>query len=59
MLRLLAKEDCPKAEAICAKVFCSFCDVEYDVSAFRAARKELLRTLSALPHPDAAEGRSE
>lgn len=48
MLRTLAKEDRSKAATICAKVFRSFRDVEYDVSAFRAARKELLQALSEL-----------
>ncbi len=46
MLCVLAKSDKTKADAICARVFRSFRDVEYDVSAFRAARRELLEALS-------------
>ena len=48
MLRELAKTDKEKADAICDKVFRSFRDVEYDISAFRAARRELLIALSEL-----------
>lgn len=47
MLSALASKDKARADEICAKVFRSFCDVEYDVSAFRSARKELLEALSA------------
>ena len=46
MLRALAAKDKAKADAICAKVFRSFRDVEYDVAAFRAVRRELLEALS-------------
>ena len=46
MLKALAKRDKARADSICAKVFRSFCDVEYDVAKFRAARRELLEALS-------------
>jgi hypothetical protein len=46
MLKVLAKTDKQTADAICQKVFRSFCDVEYDVQKFRAARKQLLEALS-------------
>ena len=46
MLKALAKKDKARADSICAKVFRSFCDVEYDVAKFRAARRELLEELS-------------
>jgi hypothetical protein len=46
MLKVLAKTDKQTADAICQKVFRSFCDVEYDVQKFRAARKQLLIALS-------------
>ena len=46
MLKALAKKDKARADSICAKVFRSFCDVEYDVAKFRAARRELLEALS-------------
>ena len=46
MLNALAKVDKKKADAICEKVFHSFCDVEYGISEFRAARRELLEALS-------------
>ena len=46
MLKVLAKTDKQAADAICQKVFRSFCDVEYDVQKFRAARKDLLIALS-------------
>ena len=48
MLRALSEVDKEKADAICDKVFRSFRDVEYDISAFRAARRELLIALSEL-----------
>ena len=46
MLRALAERDKDRADAICAKVFRSFKDAEYDIAAFRAARRELLEALS-------------
>ena len=46
MLLALAKTDKQTADEICAKVFRSFRDVEYDVGAFLAARKQLLVALS-------------
>ena len=46
MLRSLATVDKEKADAICDMVFRSFCDVEYGISSFRAARRELLEALS-------------
>ena len=48
MLLALAKTDKQTADEICHKVFRSFCDVEYDVAAFRAARKQLLEALSKI-----------
>ena len=48
MLKKLAKKDKEKADAICDKLFGSFCDVEYDVSLFRKVRRELLLSLSTL-----------
>ena len=46
MLKALAKTDKSRADAVCEKVFRSFRDVEYGISAFRAARRELLEALS-------------
>ena len=46
MLKVLAKTDKSRADAICERVFRSFRDVEYGISAFRAARRELLIALS-------------
>ena len=46
MLKALSEVNKEKADEICAKVFTSFREVEYDISAFRAARRELLETLS-------------
>jgi hypothetical protein len=46
MLTALARVDRKKADAICESVFRSFRDVEYGVSTFRAAKKELLEALS-------------
>ena len=46
LLKLLAQKDKHLADSICQSVFRSFCDVEYDVGAFTAARKKLLRALS-------------
>ena len=46
LLRALAAKDKAKADEICGKVFRSFRDVEYDVAAFRTARRELLTALS-------------
>ena len=43
MLRALAKKDPALADTICRKVFGGFRDVEYDATAFRAARNELIR----------------
>jgi len=48
MLCELAKTDKVKADELCAKVFRSFCDVEYDIKVFRTVRKELLVALSEL-----------
>ena len=48
MLKCLAKTDKAKADAICDRVFHSFRDVEYDISTFRAARKQLLVALSEI-----------
>ena len=46
MLKKLAETDRARADAICAAVFRSFRDVEYDPHIFRAARRELLKALS-------------
>ncbi len=46
LLKTLAKTDKPLADEICESVFRSFSDVEYDVSAFTAARRRLLTALS-------------
>ncbi len=46
LLKVLAKKDKARADAICQKVFRSFKDVEYNVAAFEAARRELLEALS-------------
>ena len=46
MLCALAKTDKAKADEICGRLFRSFKDVEYDIAAFRAARRELLEALS-------------
>ena len=46
MLTALAAKDKARADEICASVFRSFRDVEYDVMAFRAARRALLEALS-------------
>ncbi len=48
MLSELAKTDKQTADEICQKVFRSFCDVEYDVAKFRAARVQLLEALSGI-----------
>lgn len=46
LLKQLAKTNKPLADSICASVFRSFSDVEYDVAAFTAARRKLLEALS-------------
>ena len=46
MLAALAEKDKARADEICASVFRSFRDVEYDVTAFRATRRALLEALS-------------
>ncbi len=46
LLKALSKTDKPLADSICESVFRSFRDVEYDVSAFTAARRRLLAALS-------------
>lgn len=46
LLCALAKKDKAKADEICGKLFRSFRDVEYDVAAFRKARRELLGAVS-------------
>ena len=46
LLRVLAEKDKAKADEICAKVFRSFKDVEYDVKKFTQAKRELLEALS-------------
>ncbi len=48
MLCALSKNDKAKADMICSKVFRSFCDVEYDVTIFRAAKNELIRACEAI-----------
>lgn len=45
LLQTLAAVDKEKADAICAHVFRSFKDVEYDPQVFRAVRNELIRAL--------------
>ena len=46
MLKKLAERDKPLADEICASVFRSFRDVEYDVGKFTAAKRRLLEELS-------------
>ncbi|MBE6938116.1 MAG: DUF4091 domain-containing protein [Ruminococcaceae bacterium] len=46
LLRLLAEKDKSLADGICDRVFRSFADVEYDVSVYTAAKRELLEALS-------------
>ncbi len=46
LLKELAKTDKPLADSICQSVFRSFSDVEYDMTAFTAARRRLLAALS-------------
>lgn len=46
LLKLLSQKDKAKADEICASVFRSFKDVEFDVSRFNAARKALLEELA-------------
>ncbi len=48
LLTLLASENKKLADEICASVFRSFRDVEYDVAAFGAARRRLLSAVSEL-----------
>ena len=48
LLRLIAQKDKAKADAVCAKVFRSFRDVEWDVRKYLAVRSELLETASSL-----------
>ena len=48
LLRLLAQHDKAQADALCARGFRSFRDVEYDPMAFRALREELLAAVAAL-----------
>lgn len=48
LLRLLAQHDKARADALCARGFRSFRDVEYDLLAFRALREELLAAVAAL-----------
>ena len=46
LLKKLAETDKPLADEICASVFRSFRDVEYDVGKFTAAKRRLLEALS-------------
>ncbi len=46
LLKALARRDKALADEICASVFRSFRDVEYNVAAFTAARRRLLEALS-------------
>ncbi len=46
LLKQLSATDKAAADAICDAMFHSFCDVEYDVLKFTAARKALLEALS-------------
>ena len=46
MLKVLAARDKALADEICASVFRSFKDVEYDAAAFTAAKRRLLAALS-------------
>lgn len=48
LLHLLSGKDPALADAICAKGFRSFCDVEYDPNRFEEIRRELLAACSAL-----------
>ena len=48
LLKLLSESDKKAADALCAECFTSFCDVEYDVSKYLAAKKKLIEAVSAL-----------
>jgi len=48
LLSLLARCDKEKADEVCRRVFRSFCDVEYDVTAFRRTRRALLEAVSEI-----------
>ena len=48
LLRMLAQSDPEKADALCGRCFRSFNDVEYDINAFEAAKKEIYEAVSAI-----------
>ncbi|MBP5544981.1 MAG: DUF4091 domain-containing protein [Kiritimatiellae bacterium] len=61
LLRLLARRDPARADAIARRIVRGFCDYDADIPAYRAARRELLEELSGitsspLPQSQGAQG---